>query len=320
VITRKIVILGTGGTLAGTAVDPSDNVGYASAQVGIDDLLARIPALRGTAIDTEQVAQVDSKDMTFGVWRELALRCADLLSRDDVSGVVITHGTDTIEETAYFLQQVLQPLKPIVLTCAMRPSTSLQADGPQNIVDSVAVASSPLARSVTVVCAGVVHGAQAVAKVHHYRLDAFSSGDTGPVAYVEDGRLRIVRDWTPDEPGQGALHLDAVAQVQAWPRVEIVMSYAGADGSLVRALVAHGVEGIVVAGTGNGTVHKSLSIALLEAQAAGVKVVRASRTAFGGVIRGPADLIASTNLAPVKARVALLIELLRSRAPRAPSQ
>ena len=120
----KIVVLGTGGTLAGAAATPGDNVGYKAAQFGIGELLARIPSLQGVPIESEQVAQVDSKDMTFAIWRDLAARCAHWLAQDDVAGIVVTHGTDTIEETSFFLQEVLAPAKPVVLTCAMRPSTA----------------------------------------------------------------------------------------------------------------------------------------------------------------------------------------------------
>ena len=319
VVGQKIVVLGTGGTLAGTAASASDNVGYAAAQVGIGELLARIPGLRKVDIEVEQVAQVDSKDMSFAVWRDLARRCAHALARDDVTGVVVTHGTDTIEETAYFLQAVLAPSKPVVLTCAMRPSTSLQADGPQNIVDAVRVASSPGAQGVVVVCAGVIHDARAVAKVHHYRLDPFASGDAGPIGYVEAGALRRVGEWPGPGLGASASRIDML-DASEWPRVEIVMNYAGADGALVRALVANGVDGIVVAGTGNGTIHHALSAALRDAAAAGVKVARTSRTAFGGVIAVDAEEFAATSLSPVKARVALLLELLSSKVPQAPAR
>ena len=126
-IGNKIVVLATGGTLAGTACDPMDNIGYAAAQIGIEELLDAIPALRGLPLVAEQVSQIDSKDMGFEVWRELALRCGHWLAQDEVRGIVVTHGTDTLEETAFFLQSVLAPAKPVVLTCAMRPGRTLTA-------------------------------------------------------------------------------------------------------------------------------------------------------------------------------------------------
>lgn len=301
-VPQKIVVLGTGGTLAGTAATPGDNIGYTAAQVGIAQLLAGIASLKGLPIESEQVAQVDSKDMTFAIWRNLASRCAHWLAQGDVAGIVVTHGTDTIEETSFFLQEVLAPQKPIVLTCAMRPSTAISPDGPQNIVDAVTVASSHGARGVTVVCAGVIHDARAVAKVHHCRLDPFASGDAGPIGYVEDGKLRVVRDWPTG-------HAMKLPQSDSWPRVEIVFSFAGASGDTVKSLTEQGAKGIVVAATGNGSVHRELMPALLDAQLRGVKVLRASRCAQGGIIAKPGDELPHTQLSPVKARIRLMLEL-----------
>lgn len=307
---EKIVVLGTGGTLAGTSSTPGDNIGYTAAQLGIAQLLAGIPGLAGRPIESEQVAQVDSKDMSFAIWRELALRCAHWLARDDVAGIVVTHGTDTLEETAFFLQQVLSPDKPVVITCAMRPATALSPDGPQNIVDAVAVASHPKAQGVVAVCAGVIHDARDVQKVHHYRLDPFSSGDAGPIGYVQEGRLRLVRAWPSGNRARASSWLAKMRADVAWPRVAIVFSHAGADAAIVRALLVGGVEGLVVAATGNGTVHEALMPALREAQGQGVKVLRASRCAQGGIIAQPGDELPCTNLSPVKARIELLLELL----------
>jgi len=296
--------------LAGKAASANDNIGYTAAQLGIDDLLAAIPALQGTALVSEQVAQVDSKDMCFDIWRQLALRCAHWLALEDVSGLVVTHGTDTLEETAYFLQSVLGPAKPVVLTCAMRPATALLPDGPQNIVDALAVAGAEGARGVLAVCAGTIHGAQDVAKQHTYRLDAFSSGDAGPIGYVEEGRLRLLRGWPSSDVGAPAL-LRKFTAATHWPRVEIVMNYAGANAAIVEALIAQGVDGLVAAGTGNGTLHHELEAALLDAQSRGVKVVRATRCAQGRVLSpSGARLPDSDGLSPVKARIALMLELL----------
>lgn len=310
---QNLVILGTGGTIAGKAADPSDNIGYTAAQVGIGELLAAVPALaQDGPFITEQVAQVDSKDMSFAVWAQLAARVNHFLARPDVQGIVITHGTDTLEETAYFLQAVCQPLKPVVLTCAMRPATALAPDGPQNLRDAVSVARHPGAQGVVAVCAGTIHSALDVQKVHPYKLDAFSSGDAGPLGYVEEGQLRLLRNWPPAQ--KSPLTAEKVAGLSAlaeWPQVEIVMSHAGASGAVVQALVAHGVQGLVAAATGNGTLHSALEAALLAAQAAGVKVVRASRCTEGRVLPVPGQRIAdSQGLSPVKARVALMLDLL----------
>jgi len=306
---RKIVVLGTGGTLAGSAASAEDNLGYRAGQIGIAELLARIPGLQGLPLETEQVAQIDSKDMTFEIWRALSLRCAHWLARADVAGVVIGHGTDTLEETAFFLQSVLAPTKPVVLTCAMRPATALVPDGPQNLVDAVAVAATEGACGVVAVCAGTIHGALDVAKQHPYRLDAFTSGDAGPLGYVEERSVRLVRPWPVGAPVPGALEKMQLAV--RWPRVEIVMSHAGASGRAVDAIVALGVEGLVVAATGNGTLHRDVEAALLRARDAGVRIVRASRCAQGRVQPTAHDTLPHAGgLSPVKARIALLLELL----------
>ena len=301
---EKIVVLATGGTVAGKADWAEDTIGYQAAQLGVADLLRGVRAPGGLALAAEQVAQVDSKNMEFAIWARLAARCRHHLAQPDVRGLVITHGTDTMEETAFFLRRVLAPAKPVVLTGAMRPATAVLAGGPQNIADVLAVAATPGASGVCVAFAGLVHAARDVMKVHSYRLDAFASGESGPLAVVEDGRVRSLRPW-PQDTVQAPAALGA-----NWPRVEIVMNHAGAGGAVVDALVAQGVAGIVAAGTGNGTLHRDLEAALLRAQAKGVAVRRASRCAYGHVIAQPTDTIPATELPPVKARIALLLELM----------
>lgn len=306
-----IVVLGTGGTIAGTAGDPADNVGYSAAQLGAAQLVAAIPALAGCEVVVEQVAQVDSKDMGPGVWRALALAVERHLARPEVLGIVVTHGTDTLEETAFFLQRLLAPAKPVVLAAAMRPATSVHADGPQNLLDAFTVAREPGARGVVAVLAGRVHGAPDVRKVHPYRLDAFDSGDAGALAHVEEGRVRPHRDW----PAGTALGTGILPVSEAdWPTVEIVTSHAGASGRLVDALRATGVDGLVVAATGNGTVHHALEAALNEARAAGIDILRATRTLAGCIVDATPPLLPSAAaLTPVQARVELLLQLLTRR-------
>ena len=326
--------MGTGGTIAGTANHASDNLGYTAAQLGVAELLQAVPGLThvlgGCGLRAEQVAQIDSKDMRFSVWQALAQRVGFQLAQAQVKGVVITHGTDTLEETAYFLHAVLSPAllaaKPVVLTCAMRPASSAAPDGPQNLLDALAVAGTPGACGVLAVCAGTIHGAVEVQKVHPYRLDAFNSGDAGPVGYVEEGRIRLVRNWPAPVSDALADALPKVRRAGHWPRVEIVMNYAGADGGVVDALVggvtgqrvpggapqdARPLQGLVVAATGNGTVHEDLQAALLRAQTAGVKVVLATRCSSGRVLgHTGAAFPDSQGLSPVKARIALMLALL----------
>ncbi len=314
------VILGTGGTIAGRASRAGDNVGYVAGQVSAQDLMAAVPPLAGLALDVEQVAQIDSKDMGFAVWQRLVDRVAHHLAREDVAGVVITHGTDTLEETAFFLQTVLRPSKPVVLTCAMRPSTALVHDGPQNLLDAVTVAGDPRARGVLAVCAGAVHAAEPGTKVPSYRVDAFDSGDAGPVGCVEEGVVRWFH--APPAPTQveavDVRRLEVVMRAGAMPRVAWMTSHADADGTQVHALLAYGAahpeampHGLVVAGTGNGTLHQSLEAALLVAQAQGVQVRRGTRCARGRVVPGAAGALEDTHgLAPAKARIALALELM----------
>lgn len=322
---KKVVVLGTGGTIAGTAQKASDNIGYTAAQVGVAQLLAEVPGmsevLAGRAMESEQVAQVDSKDMSFAVWQALLQRVIHHLAAPDVQAVVITHGTDTLEETAYFLHVALPSelinAKPVVLTCAMRPASSLSPDGPQNLLDAMAVALTPSAHGVVAVCAGTVHTSQDVQKSHTYRLDAFSSGDAGPMGYVEEGQLRVLRNWPLALVGKEYVAIENIKKSASWPRVEIVMSYAGGSGLMVDALLlpmpgVAPLRGLVVAATGNGTMHEDLEVALRRAQAQGVKVVRATRCASGRLLASPnAEFQHSMGLSPVKARIALMLALLQ---------
>ena len=303
----KIVVLGTGGTLAGAASDPGDNLAYRAAQIGVESIVAAIPALADFDLQTEQVAQIDSKDMTLDIWRRLAASVAYHVDRSDVAGVVITHGTDTLEESAYLLQRVLAPAKPVVLTAAMRPATSSQSDGAQNLLDAVRVARLPSARGVVAVVAGRVIGAFDVRKVHTYRIDAFGPGDAGDIGVMQEGVLTQWREWPQGE----ALGLEVLARERP-PRVAIVMNHGDADGAIVDALRAHGIDGIVVAGTGNGSLSHRLEAALKRARdEGGVQVLRCTRVAGGAVLPTVNDAFdAAGALTPGQARVELLLRLL----------
>ena len=304
---KRVMILGTGGTIAGRAASAADNVGYTAGQISAAALIAAVPPLAGQLIEAEQVAQVDSKDMDVAVWQHLVARAAHHLARDEVAAVVVTHGTDTLEETAWLLHRVLAPNKPLVLTAAMRPASSLQADGPQNLLDAVAVAQHDGAAGVVVVMGGLVHSAANVRKAHSYRVDAFDSGDAGPLAVIEEGHLRLFRPWPRGAValGQSLIERDP----GLWPWVELLTSHAAARGAAVDALVAAGVRGLVVAGTGNGTLHQALQSALLRAQAQGVAVRLATRCAAGPVLG--LEWPAYEGLSAVKARLELTLELLK---------
>jgi L-asparaginase len=310
----KVVILGTGGTIAGVAPEGQSDLAYQAAQLSIETLVGAVPELADTPLECEQVAQVDSKDMTYAIWQTLAQRVAHHLSRAEVGGIVVTHGTDTMEETAYLLQRVLAPSKPVVLTGAMRPASSRQADGPRNLADAVAVAREAGAHGVLVVMAGAVHAAADVRKAHAHKLDAFSSGDVGPLGRLESGRLHRLRAWPAGEPLGIAMLDDEPAH---WPAVEIVTSHAGASGVLIDALARGGAKGVIIAATGNGTVHEAIERAVRDAAWSGVAVMRATRCGDGAILEagdGHAAWPSAGALTPAKARVELMLRLMEAAA------
>jgi L-asparaginase len=331
-IIQKIVVLGTGGTIAGTASSSTDHTGYTAAQIGVAQLLEGVAgldaALNGHTLVTEQVAQIDSKDMDFATMARVSARCAYWLAQDDVAAVVVTHGTDTLEETAWFLRLTLpsnlQGAKALVMTCAMRPATSSESDGPRNLRDAVTVALDGRARGVLAVCAGDIHSAEHVQKLYSHALNAFGSGDAGCVGQVVDGRVRwsavanaLNEQKTPQQDASiGFAAIDLIVNTKKWPRVEIVHNYAHADGGVVRALLAdhaHPVQGLVAAGTGNGTLANGLMQALRDAQSQGVSVLRSTRCTWGSVTALPGDRLQSTPLSPLKARIALVLQLLAAK-------
>ena len=306
----RVVVIGTGGTIAGTASRPQDLVGYKAGALSTADLLAAVPALAGQVLESFSLAQLDSCDMDHATWVLLALAVQRQLVRPDVAGVVITHGTDTLEETAFFLHHTVRAKKPVVLTAAMRPATAPSPDGPQNLLDAVTLARARGVRGVVVVIGGTVYAGAELRKVHGYRVDAFSSGDAGPLALLQDGVVKRFRDWPAALPA----HAAALAVDPArWPVVDIVTSHAGARGATVDALVAAGARGLVLAGTGNGSVHAALLAAARRAAEQGVAVRRASRCLLGGVVGSPAGALPSAGDAtPAQARVLLMLELLAS--------
>lgn len=316
---QKIVVLGTGGTIAGMAQQVSQPARYSAAQLGVEQLMAALPelprVLQGHALEAEQLAQLDSKDMDHATWQRLALRCAQWLADDSVSALVITHGTDTLEETAWFLQRVLQPHKPVVITCAMRPANVPGADGPQNLMDALHVARDAQRPGVMAVCAGQVHAARHVQKVHPTRLDAFASGEAGALGAVVAGQVRWADVGATGHEGR-ALKAALRIPVDAWPRVTVLISHAGADRALLDAAVGAGVQGLVLAGTGNGTLHQALLAGLADARALGLQVMLTTRCLLGHVEHhdGP-DTV--TDLHPVKARVELMLLMLERQADRA---
>ena len=314
---QRVVILGTGGTIAGTGDDPGRAWSYRAAQLSVEQLVTAVPALAAVPLETMQVAQVDSKDMTWAVWRALGQALAAQLSRADVAGVVVTHGTDTLEETAWLLNALHDGSKPVVLTAAMRPATAPDADGPRNLLDAVHAVQALSARQVGgvfVVMQSVAWPAQHVRKAHSHALDAFDGGGAMPVGRVDS---QGVWDWSlQDVPACGGVGWPWLDMVP--PRVEIVTSHADADGWVVDALVAHSqvsaqrpLRGLVVASTGHGTLHEGMTAALVRAASAGVLVWRSSKVARGGVMPREGDRWTGVpGLTASQARVAMILHLL----------
>ncbi len=317
----KVVILATGGTIAG-AQPKQGEPGYRSGTLSVESLVRAAPGLDTLAvIRGEQVASIGSQDMNDFVWLKLARRAEELLASPDVDGIVVTHGTDTIEETGYFLGLVLKGAKPVVLVGAMRPATSLSADGPLNLYNAVAVAADPAARrrGVLVVLNDGVHAARDVEKTNTTAVQTFASPDRGRLAEVYYGRTtwlntRNTRHTTTSE--------FSLTGLDALPRVDIVYASEGVDGMLVRAAVAAGAKGIVLAGVGDGNATAQMITALDEAVKTGVVVVRSTRVGSGTVRRNievdddAHGFVAALELNPQKARVLLRLALTRTSDPR----
>lgn len=333
----KILIIGTGGTIAGMADDAENPGQYRAAQLSIAALLAGVSGIETAAagpLDAVQIAQIDSKDMNDEVWHALLKTCDAAMRDETVRAVVITHGTDTLEETAWFLHCVLGRLaKPVVLTCAMRPANALMPDGPQNLKDAVAAAAAldadgqPLLREVVAVTGGgELHSARWLQKLHPHRLLAFSSGEQGPLGWVDGTTVRLRHGYAPqaadtagDYSGSAWLAALPAPASTPWPWVDIVTSHAGVRPGLVEALQAQGLDGLVVATTGNGTVHEVLLDAIARARQQGMPVWRSSRCSDGlisdAVLPGVADLDKdlAVALTPYKCRVSLQLALVQAK-------
>ena len=314
----NIVILATGGTIAGAAASDVQ-AGYTSGQVGVDQLLAAVPQAKKLAVlRGEQVSNIGSQDMNDEVWLKLARRINELTAMSNVDGVVITHGTDTIEETAYFLNLVVKSWKPVVLTAAMRPSTALSADGPLNFYNAVAVAANKDAagRGVLVVVNDWIHGASSLTKASTTAVQTFLSPLRGLIGTVAYGEAEFYRGPVGRNTTESEFFLDGVTSL---PRVDIIMAHENMDGKLIDAAVAAGAKGIVIAGVGNGNMTKEALDALAAQAKKGIICVRSSRVVTGLVGRNVevADdklgLVASAGLNPQKSRVLLRLALLRSR-------
>ena len=316
----RVVLLGTGGTIAGSgtagAAAGAGSAAYQSAVVGVQDLIAGVPGLNALAqLRAEQIFQIDSADFTDGHLLLLARRVAALCARDDVDAVVITHGTDTMEESAYFLHLTVPTDKPIVLTGAMRPGTALAADGPANLLHAVAVAAHPgsAGRGVLVVMNEEIHSGRDVAKVHSLRMDAFASPH-GALGLVVEGAPRWYRRV---ERAHGPRSEFDIARLDALPLVGLVASHGNMRAEIYDSWAALGARAIVHAGFGGGTVPDYLKALLPALQRRGVQVVRAARVGDGPVIRNAnfdddaAGSVVVDDQSPQRARLLAALSLAR---------
>src|SRR5262245_13435096 len=314
----NVVVRATVGTIARAAATDVQ-AGYTSGQVGVEQLLAAVPQAKKLAnLRGEQISNIGSQDMNDEVWLKLAIRINELLAMPDVAGVVITHGTDTIEETAYFLNLVVKSKKPVVMTAAMRPSTALSADGPLNFYNAVAVAANKNAagRGVLVVVNDWIHGASSLTKASTTAVQTFLSPIWGLIGTVAYGDIEFYRG----PVGRNTVTSEfSVEKSTRLPRVDIIMAYEDMDGSLIDAAVASGAKGLVIAGVGNGNMTEAAIKALAAQAKKGIVCVRSTRVATGRVGRNVEvdddknGFVASLGLNPQKSRVLLRLALLQTR-------
>lgn len=316
----NIVILATGGTIAGAAASGTQSA-YTSGAVTIDAMLKAVPGIEKLAnIKGEQISNVGSQDMSFDILLKVAKRCNQLLAGPDVDGIVITHGTDTMEESAYFLNLTVKSDKPVVMVGSMRPSTAVSADGPLNLYNAVAVAADPKAsgRGVLVVMNDQIHAAHSLTKTSTTSVQTFMSpirGVVGVSAYGND-------DWYNNPPWTHTAQSEFdISNVTKLPRVDIVFADEDMEPDVIDASVKAGAKGIVIAGVGNGNMNKASIDAAAAAVKKGVVVVRSSRVPTGVVDRNvevdddKLGFIASDELNPQKSRILLSLALLKGDQP-----
>ena len=305
---NRLLLLATGGTIAGCADDSATLNDYTAGVLGGDALLAAVPQLQDLAtITVEQVANVDSADLLFEHWRALVARIRDAFAADpELAGVVITHGTNTLEETAWFLQLLIDDPRPVVLVGAMRPATALSADGPLNLLQAVQVALSPVARGygVLVVMDGQIHGAQRVTKVATQGVGAFASPGSGPLGRVDDVGVHL-----PTASGPRQVPFAGLALPEQWPQVPIVYGSVEPEPLLLTACLNARVPGLVFTGTGAGQLSAAERSALQAWSGKRPLMLRANRCGSGPVHSHSDDerlgLLSAGSLNPQKARVLL---------------
>jgi L-asparaginase len=309
-----VAVLATGGTIAGTAAQASQTTGYKPGVLTADVLLKSVPSLGDVArVTGEQVANVGSDNMDNATLLKLAKRVNEVLASEDVSGVVVTHGTDTLEETAYFLNLVVKSDKPVVVTGAMRPATAVSADGPGNILQAVSVAASPASRGrgVMVVLNDRIGAARFTVKSDANTLDTFKSVGAGYLGSLVNQQpifdARAERKHTLDTPFD-------ISKLNELPKVDIIYGYQNDSGYLYDAAVEHGAQGIVVAGVGAGSESNFVLPSIKKAMDKGVVIVRSTRAQSGYIPQDSAYLgLLGDNLSPAKARILLMLALTVSK-------
>ena len=319
----RVYVIGTGGSISFVGSHRTDyiNYSYANKHLTIQELLDRVPEVNDFAeVRSEQYMNVGSTEVGPAHWLGLVKRINQVFREDpDAAGVAITHGTATMEETAYFLNLTVKSHKPVVVTGAMRPPTGLATDADINLIDCVRVAAAPQSagRGVLTVLNNEIQAARDVIKTNSYRLETFRSNELGLLGYADsDEETVFYRNPTRAHTLDSEFDVENVSQL---PRVDIAYSYAGADGLLVRALADAGVDGIVSGGLGSGGSPSGFSDALKEAQARGIPVVISTQTGNGRVIRtrrtNEDGFIVADNLQPKKARVLLMLALTKTKDP-----
>jgi L-asparaginase len=316
----NVMILATGGTIAGKGTSSTATADYQAAKVGVEGLVEAVPELNKVAkIKGEQVFQIASGNITNDHWLRLAKRVNELVIRDDVDGIVITHGTDTLEETAYFLSLVVKSRKPVVMVGSMRPSTAISADGPLNLYNAVTLAASPeaIGKGVLVVLNDQINGARDATKTNTTSADTFRSWELGFMGYMLDNAPHFYRMSTRKHTADSEFD---VSKLDALPQVDIVYGYAGVSRIAVDALVSSGAKAIVYAGVGEGNIARpAVEQALVEARKKGVIVVRSSRVGNGIVARNSDakddeyDFVVADTLNPQKARILVMLALTKTQ-------
>ena len=314
----NIKILATGGTIAGAGQSSTES-NYTAGKVGVDALIEAVPEMTKLAdISGEQVVSIGTQDMNDEVWLKLAKRVNELLAKDDVDGVVITHGTDTMEETAYFLDLTVKSDKPVVLVGAMRPSTAMSADGPVNLYNAIVTATDTesTGRGVLVAMNDTVYDARDVTKTNTTAVNTFQSPNTGALGYIHNGDVKYQR--SPERKHTTETVFD-ISKVDSLPKVGIVYNYANATALPVTAMMEANYDGIVSAGVGNGNMYHSIFDELAKASKEGTMVVRSSRTASGSTtLDAEVDddkygFVAAGSLNPQKARILLMLSLTQTQ-------